>query len=292
MPTNTERLDLFKYDVVADANSTFNITNALNDNWDKIDNQTAKDYDVVHNTGDETIEGEKTFENPLTVNDTSTFNNNITLDDGQLILNDNGVYTSSTIRVNLSNQTDSSAGAYQTDITAYRSSGVRASNLRMGYNNTQSGGISELNVCNSSGSITGGIGIYSTASGTVTTKAPTPPANNSSTQIATTAFVKDCFTNSRSNFITFSKSSNGYIKFSNGIMIQWGRAWDVPSGTTITYPVAFKSWAIPVIASHNTIAVDPDDIVIHLYDTLTTGFKVGLNSSKWAVYGMWLAAGY
>ena len=75
-------------------------------------------------------------------------------------------------------------------------------------------------------------------------------------------------------------------------MIQWGRAWDVPSGTTITYPVAFKSWAIPVIASHNTIAVDPDDIVIHLYDTLTTGFKVGLNSSKWAVYGMWLAAGY
>lgn len=40
MPINTERLDLFKYDVVADANSTFNITNALNDNWDKIDNQT------------------------------------------------------------------------------------------------------------------------------------------------------------------------------------------------------------------------------------------------------------
>lgn len=40
MPINTERLDLFKYDVVADANNTFNITKALNDNWDKIDNQT------------------------------------------------------------------------------------------------------------------------------------------------------------------------------------------------------------------------------------------------------------
>lgn len=38
MPTNTERLDLFKYDVVADANNTFNITNALNNNWDKLEN--------------------------------------------------------------------------------------------------------------------------------------------------------------------------------------------------------------------------------------------------------------
>lgn len=241
MPINTERLDLFKYDVVADANSTFNITKALNENWDKIDNQTAKDYDVVHNTGDETIEGEKTFENPLTVNDTSTFNNNITLDDGQLILNDNGLYTSSTIRVNLNNRTDSSAGAYQTDITAYKSSGVRTSNLRLGYSNTINGGISELNVCNSSGSITGSLGIYSTASGTVTAKAPTPAANNSSTQIATTAFVKDCFTNSRSNFITFSKSTNGYIKFSNGIIIQWGLYHLTAISGTVTLPTAYKT---------------------------------------------------
>ena len=201
----------------------------------------AKDYDVVHNTGDETIEGEKTFENPLTVNDTSTFNNNITLDDGKLILNDNGVYQTTTIRVNLNNQTDSTAGAYQTDITAYKSSGVRTSNLRMGYSNNNTGGISELNVCNSSGSITGGIGIYSTASGAVTTKAPTPAANNSSTQIATTAFVKDCFTNSRSNFITFSKSTNGYIKFSNGIIIQWGIYLLKAISGIVTLPTAYKT---------------------------------------------------
>ena len=201
----------------------------------------AKDYDVVHNTGDETIEGEKTFENPLTVNDTSTFNNNITLDNGKLILNDNGLHTSSTIRVNLNKRTDIPTGAYQTDITAYKSSGVRTSNLRMGYNNTSNGGISELNVCNSSGSIIGSLGIYSTASGTVTTKAPTPAANNSSTQIATTAFVKDCFTNSRSNFITFSKSTNGYIKFSNGIIIQWGLYSLKAQSGIVTLPTAYKT---------------------------------------------------
>lgn len=38
MPTNTTNLNLFKYDTVADKNSTFNITQALNDNWDKLDN--------------------------------------------------------------------------------------------------------------------------------------------------------------------------------------------------------------------------------------------------------------
>lgn len=46
MPTNTERLNLFKYDVEADANSTFNITKCLNDNWDKIDTNTAKLTDL------------------------------------------------------------------------------------------------------------------------------------------------------------------------------------------------------------------------------------------------------
>lgn len=46
MPTNTERLDLFKYDVVADANNTFNITKALNENWDKIDANVAKEQDI------------------------------------------------------------------------------------------------------------------------------------------------------------------------------------------------------------------------------------------------------
>lgn len=37
MSTTTTNLELFKYDPVADANNTYNITNALNGNWDKID---------------------------------------------------------------------------------------------------------------------------------------------------------------------------------------------------------------------------------------------------------------
>ena len=37
MSTKTEKLKLFKYDVVSDKNRTFSITEALNNNWDKID---------------------------------------------------------------------------------------------------------------------------------------------------------------------------------------------------------------------------------------------------------------
>lgn len=42
MSTTTTNLGLFEYDPVADANNTYNITTALNDNWDKIDSATGK----------------------------------------------------------------------------------------------------------------------------------------------------------------------------------------------------------------------------------------------------------
>ncbi len=41
MSTTTNKLKLFKYDPVADANNTFNITNALNNNFDKIESKTG-----------------------------------------------------------------------------------------------------------------------------------------------------------------------------------------------------------------------------------------------------------
>ena len=40
MSTTTENLNLFKYDPIQDAKKTFNIQQALNNNWDKIDNMT------------------------------------------------------------------------------------------------------------------------------------------------------------------------------------------------------------------------------------------------------------
>lgn len=41
MSTKTKNLELFKYDPAADGASTFNIEQALNGNWDKVDNEVA-----------------------------------------------------------------------------------------------------------------------------------------------------------------------------------------------------------------------------------------------------------
>ena len=41
MSTKTKNLELFKYDPTADGASTFNIEQALNGNWDKLDNEVA-----------------------------------------------------------------------------------------------------------------------------------------------------------------------------------------------------------------------------------------------------------
>ena len=41
MSTTTEKLGLFKYDPSTDSAQTFNITKALNENWDKIDEKVA-----------------------------------------------------------------------------------------------------------------------------------------------------------------------------------------------------------------------------------------------------------
>jgi len=47
MPTTTTNLNLYKYNSVADGNSTFNIDIALNENWDKIDADSKNKSDSI-----------------------------------------------------------------------------------------------------------------------------------------------------------------------------------------------------------------------------------------------------
>ena len=64
MPINTEILGLFKYDVVQDANSTFNITSALNDNWDKLDKSitlTVHNMTSTYSLGDWVKDGDNIY---------------------------------------------------------------------------------------------------------------------------------------------------------------------------------------------------------------------------------------
>lgn len=72
-------------------------------------------------------------------------------------------------------------------------------------------------------------------SGTPT--APTPGTTDNSTRIATTAFVQSLI-NSKGTIVASSLGTNGYIKYSNGLIYQWGRA---TGGSSVTFPVTFTS---------------------------------------------------
>lgn len=99
MSTTTKNLGLFKYDTIADENIPFNITNALNNNWDKLD-------EAISNTGGARNVGEIVASTiPLT--DAS-----LHLLDGSLIQGD-GIY---------SDFVDYMANVYKTKDRIYNSS--------------------------------------------------------------------------------------------------------------------------------------------------------------------------
>lgn len=64
MSTKTQRLEIFKYDPVIDAKNTFNITKALNENWDKLDKSitlTMHNMTSTYSLGDWVKDGEKIY---------------------------------------------------------------------------------------------------------------------------------------------------------------------------------------------------------------------------------------
>ena len=69
----------------------------------------------------------------------------------------------------------------------------------------------------------------------------TPADSTNSTVVATTAFVKSVLSASGSGLAEILKAENGYCKFSNGLIIQWGYSDNFGTDTTITFPTSFSS---------------------------------------------------
>jgi len=116
--------------------------------------------------------------------------------------------------------------------------------------------------------------------------ATTPSATDSSTKVATTAWVNN-WVSANGGFSTFSKSQNGYVKLGNGIIIQWGRNTVTSSGgQTITLPTAFTSSNYKVIS-----ADESSDGYGQLGITAraTTNFTFNPN---WPRTYAWIAIGY
>ena len=81
-------------------------------------------------------------------------------------------------------------------------------------------------------------------SGTPTS--PTPATSDNSTKIATTAFVRNLINQFKTDgtlggIIGGSLTQNGWVKYSNGLILQWGKltktSWDTFSGN---FPIAFN----------------------------------------------------
>ena len=88
---------------------------------------------------------------------------------------------------------------------------------------------------------------------TGTPTAPTAASTTNNTQIATTAFVKSLVgAANNGGIIAASLAQNGYVKFANGLILQWGVITsNLPkdSNVVITYPVAFTTFASGVSQS-------------------------------------------
>lgn len=119
------------------------------------------------------------------------------------------------------------------------------------------------------------------------TLVPNPDASSNGRNIATTSWVKDFAATSGSNYMsTFSQGANGYYKFTNGLIIQWGSTLS-NSGVreTITLPTAYTSTNYKVVTQnqgggHQQATVD---------NYTTTTFR--LDPAATTTYD-WIAIGY
>ena len=70
----------------------------------------------------------------------------------------------------------------------------------------------------------------------------TPGTGDNSTRVATTAFVQSLINSLKGSIggtiVASNLAQNGYVKFSNGLILQWGTT---RGGTTVTFPVSFTT---------------------------------------------------
>ena len=77
----------------------------------------------------------------------------------------------------------------------------------------------------------------------------TPGTGDNSTRVATTAFVQSLINSLKGSIggtiVASNLAQNGYVKFSNGLILQWGLSNDIrtTTGTTISLPISFSNSA-------------------------------------------------
>jgi hypothetical protein len=113
---------------------------------------------------------------------------------------------------------------------------------------------------------------------------PTPNSSDNSKKSANTAFVKNVLSSSGKGLATISKAGNGYCKFTNGLIIQWGHA--AAGGATVTLPTPFTStnYQVALTQSENS----EHNVIPTVSSKTGTNFYAGHHS--WPID--WIAIGY
>jgi hypothetical protein len=116
---------------------------------------------------------------------------------------------------------------------------------------------------------------------------PTPALSDDSTKVATTAFVKDLVGGSTA--VAKSLNTNGYVRFANGLIMQWGYRDTTSNPHTITFPLAFPNACLNVVTAN--VYPGNTDASITVARTLTkTNFT--LYTDHYNVDAYWFATGY
>lgn len=138
---------------------------------------------------------------------------------------------------------------------------------------------------------------------TGTPVAPTPNDISEDTSIATTEWVKRVINISGGGIVAANLNQNGYVKFANGLILQWGVSSD---NSTITYPIRFSTVYIVVATTNQYIGNmtngRPADtcgvLVDNISNTTATVYKAVMHNEQYnsgnanqQFSGYWFAIG-
>ena len=128
---------------------------------------------------------------------------------------------------------------------------------------------------------------------TGTPKSTTPASSDNSTRIATTAFVKALVgAANNGGIVSANLAQNGYVKFANGFILQWGTSSSTSRDTKVTYPLNFNTLFAVCGAPKTSSNLTGSQSNFGIKSQSTTGFIANIYDYGSGYAGFnWIAAG-
>ena len=124
---------------------------------------------------------------------------------------------------------------------------------------------------------------------TGTPVAPTPSYFSEDASIATTEWVKHVINISGGGIVAANLNQNGYVKFANGLILQWGYKFMYQSATPITLPITMNNaLSAQATLGGNGTRNDNHTIVSITNNTISIMHSAQLNNNfgiYWMVFG-------